>query len=295
MQNLSHPRSHVWRGRWNERDFNLGTEKAICGANVELQQLHDLLKIVVDSGQPKFVMIQGDFGVGKTALVKRFLAESLEKNPALMLGQAACERETESNGLVPFSQLFVSLLKISIQREVVSASPSEFVSETAPAWLDILGMEVAEKDFEVAHKPPEYEEAVSDHALDSTTIRNRSGGVNVAAESIQVNGDVVGRDKIVANVTNIYADGHQLRGGRTYTPDQVFVQYLNALHKLLGNLPVIAFVDDLQWADTSSLNLLAHLDRFFRDRAVLFICTYRPVEAMEMGSNAHSSAMCLPS
>jgi predicted ATPase len=46
------------------------------------------------------------------------------------------------------------------------------------------------------------------------------------------------------------------------------------------------FIDDLHWADASSLGLLFHLARYLQDRAVLFVCTYRPVAAMETGPNA---------
>ena len=261
-------------------------KKPFVGRTSELQQLRDSLELVMGNKQPKFVMIQGDFGVGKTALIEHFLTESLERNSTLLLGRAGCQRETENNGLVPFSQLLVRLLKTSIQQEVVVGSPSEFINEIAPAWSDILGDEIAEKDFAATVKNSEYGADNSNHTPDNVAGWNRSGGVNVTAESIQVSGDVVGRDKIVANIVNIYTGSRQPGSGKTYTPDQVFEQYSNALRKLSADLPVIAFIDDLHWIDTSSLNLLAHLDRFLRDRAVLFICVYRPVEALETGPNA---------
>lgn len=72
----------------------------------------------------------------------------------------------------------------------------------------------------------------------------------------------------------------------TFSQENVFVQFTNTLSKLAKKRPIIAFVDDLHWADASSLSLLFHLARNLENHAVLFVCTYRPVAAMESSRNA---------
>jgi oligopeptide transport system substrate-binding protein len=48
--------------------------------------------------------------------------------------------------------------------------------------------------------------------------------------------------------------------------------------------PVLLIVEDAQWADSGSLNLLRYLIQQIRERPVLFLMTYRPVEPAEAPS-----------
>ena len=48
----------------------------------------------------------------------------------------------------------------------------------------------------------------------------------------------------------------------------------------------VIFIDDLQWADASSLRLLFHLARNLEERAMLVLGAYRPVQALETGPKA---------
>jgi tetratricopeptide (TPR) repeat protein len=70
-----------------------------------------------------------------------------------------------------------------------------------------------------------------------------------------------------------------------FSQENLFVQYTNAVSRLAQDQPVIAVVEDLHWADASSLHLLFHLARNLQNRAVLFVCTHRLVELQKTGSN----------
>jgi len=72
----------------------------------------------------------------------------------------------------------------------------------------------------------------------------------------------------------------------SFSQENVFVQFTNALARIAKTQPVIVFIDDLHWADGSSLSLLFHLAQYLQNCPVFFISAYRPVEAMETGSNA---------
>jgi len=89
-------------------------------------------------------------------------------------------------------------------------------------------------------------------------------------------------------ITGGLSDLEESRTHRTgsFTQENVFVQFSNTLYQMAKRQPVIVFIDDLHWADGSSLNLLFHLSRYLQDCSVFFIFAYRPVEAMEIGSNA---------
>jgi predicted ATPase len=202
------------------------------GRETELQQLHQALRSVISSGKPQFVLIQGDFGVGKTALVEHFLAQVTAQKPSILIGQGKCAMETELGGLIPLSQLLASLTEKGVQRGVVIGDLWKFVKEVAPAWIDIFTV----------------------------------GAASAAVKTVE--------------------EGKKLLGHSAYSQENVFVQFTNALSRLAEKQPVVTFIDDLQWADASSLRLLFHLARYLQDHAVLFVCTYRPVEAMETSPNA---------
>ena len=79
-----------------------------------------------------------------------------------------------------------------------------------------------------------------------------------------------------AVIKTVEQSGKLLSNQPSFTQQNVYVQFTNALGRLAEKQPVVAFIDDLHWADSSSLGLLFHLACYLQDRAVLFLCTYRP-------------------
>lgn len=60
-----------------------------------------------------------------------------------------------------------------------------------------------------------------------------------------------------------------------FTENQIFMQFTNAIGELAEDQAVVLFIDDLHWADESSLKLSFHLMNNLVDKAVMLICTYR--------------------
>jgi len=258
------------------------------GREAELMELHDFFSTAINGQQPMFVLVQGDVGVGKTSLVEHFLAKIQRPNDQNLIpfiGRAKCAMESEGSGLIPFSQLLSSLLvDEGAQAYFKSWDASEFLKETAPAWLDILSLGTASRMRTSGGKTPEADRGASGHTVDFAGGVSRSGGIDINSKSVQVSGDVVGRDKINANTTNITNIYGQSRN--SYKQDQVFIQFANALSRLAEKQIIVAFIDDLQWADASSLRLLFHLSRNLHDVPILFICTCGPAVALSANPNA---------
>jgi ABC-type oligopeptide transport system substrate-binding subunit len=59
---------------------------------------------------------------------------------------------------------------------------------------------------------------------------------------------------------------------------QLFEQYTQVLRTLAAQRPLLLILDDLQWADTASINLLFHLGRRVGDSRILILGAYRPSE-----------------
>ena len=70
-----------------------------------------------------------------------------------------------------------------------------------------------------------------------------------------------------------------------FAEENVFTQFTNAIARLAERRPIVVFIDDLHWADESSLRLLFHLQRNLTGGAVLFLCTYRPQITSGTGAN----------
>jgi predicted ATPase len=202
------------------------------GREPELGQLRVYLSTVVSSHFPKVVLIQGDVGVGKTALIDHFLAEISTEDSPYLIGRGKCSLENEAEGLIPFSEILAGLSAQGGHKGAVPQNVRDFVIAVAPAWLDLV-----------------------------------TGGIA---------GAVV---KTVEEVRKQFKP-------HSFSQESVFAQFTNAITLLSEKQPVVIFIDDLHWADESSLRLLFHLANHLENRAVLLIGTYRPVEAMETGQHA---------
>jgi tetratricopeptide (TPR) repeat protein len=60
---------------------------------------------------------------------------------------------------------------------------------------------------------------------------------------------------------------------------QVFQQYINFLEQFSQRTPLVLMIDDVHWADTSSVNLLFAAARELQRHRILFIVAYRPDDA----------------
>lgn len=207
--------------------------KNFIGREKELAILKKSWQLVSSENKAKFILIQGDFGSGKTVLVTKFLHD-LGKEKAL-IGTAQCALESKDNGLVPFVQLIESISKQTKKIQTSFSGMVGLIAEIAPAWIDVF----------------------------------TAGAATNIAEATS---------KTVKAGTNLYS-------GSKITLDNIFVQFTNFLKHITKNRPTAIFIDDIHWADTSSLGLIFHLSRYLQDRSILFILTFRPVEGLETGAN----------
>ncbi|MFQ5596321.1 MAG: ABC transporter substrate-binding protein, partial [Anaerolineae bacterium] len=59
---------------------------------------------------------------------------------------------------------------------------------------------------------------------------------------------------------------------------RIFEQYTDVLQALAAQQPLLLVLDDLQWADRASINLLFHLARRIHDSRILIVGAYRPAD-----------------
>jgi len=81
-----------------------------------------------------------------------------------------------------------------------------------------------------------------------------------------------------------------------FSENQIFMQFTNALSELTEKQGAILFIDDLQWADESSLKMLFHIMNNIVDRPILLLCTYRTYDIQNsphtnIFNNIHSNLL----
>ena len=209
---------------------------AFVGRSSELQQFRAFLDDVVQCQDPRFVFVSGDYGIGKTVLVERFLSQVAATLPSIVIAQGKCAMETESSGLVPFAQILRGLARQQsgpkqLADKLKDARMWEFLTKVAPAWLDIVTAGVA-----------------------GAVVTTAEAGAKLVKPS--------------------------------FSSENTFVQFTNALAELTDDRTALVFIDDLHWADESSLRLLFHIANNLTDRAVMFLIAFRPVEGLQTGHNA---------
>jgi predicted ATPase len=58
--------------------------------------------------------------------------------------------------------------------------------------------------------------------------------------------------------------------------ERIFEEYTDVLTEISRTSPLLLILDDLHWADTSSINLLFHLGQRLTKTPILILCAYRP-------------------
>jgi oligopeptide/dipeptide ABC transporter ATP-binding protein len=75
-----------------------------------------------------------------------------------------------------------------------------------------------------------------------------------------------------------------------FSPENVFIQFSNSVYSLAKRQPILIFIDDIHWADQSTLRLLFHFAHYLGNQAaiqgVIIIVAYRPVEAEYTSTNS---------
>ena len=84
------------------------------------------------------------------------------------------------------------------------------------------------------------------------------------------------------------ADDARQLADRKGNKEKLVQQYVQILKTMSEKHPLVLFVDDLHWADDSSIYLLFQLAREIQDRRILILGTYRPTDIQAArGEKAH--------
>ncbi len=226
------------------------------GRKNQLDRLQQALQTAA-SGHAQIVFIAGEAGSGKTSLANEFIREQAGHDPQLIVATGQCNAQTGAGDpYLPFRQVLTALTsdaepeRSSANREQPqrSALLREFVRVSSQTLIqlgpDLIGIFVPGGSL-LARLP--------------TLIATNSKLADKIAERVAPKQD---RPEPKANPE--------------LDQEKIFEQYAAVLRALCTERTLILMLDDLQWADSGSLNLLFHIARELTEARLLLIGTYRP-------------------
>ena len=229
-------------------------EAHFVGREQELAQLNAFLDRTL-TGQGQVVFVVGGPGRGKTALVDEFTRQALERDAKLV---AATGSGNAYSGIgdpyLPF-------------REILG----QLTGDVETRWAaGAIGRTQAQRLWE--WMPYTVQALVS---TGPDLIDTFIPGQSVMARSAAAAGEGASWLAQLGVLVAIKSAGQR---PVDFQQSDLFEQYAKVMLALTRQGPPLLVLDDLQWADTGSINLLFHLGRRLQDSRILIVGVYRPVE-----------------
>jgi tetratricopeptide (TPR) repeat protein/predicted Ser/Thr protein kinase len=211
------------------------------------------------SGKGQIMFVEGEAGSGKTALIQEFARRSQETHSDLIVASGRCNAHTGvGDPYLPFIEV-LGLLSGDVEAR----------------WS--AGIIAKEHALRLWNLLPLTAEAIANKGPDLINIF-------VPGAELVTRGEVFSSaraawlyplKKIVENKAKLPADV-------MLQQSNLFEQFMRVLEVLAKQKPLLLVLDDLQWMDAGSANLLFHLGRRIKGSRVMIIGSFRPSE-IDMG------------
>jgi len=222
----------------------------------ELEQLDAFLQRAL-AGQGQVCFVTGEPGSGKTTLVTEFARQAQEQHGDLVVAIGQSDAQTGAGDpYLPF-------------REVLGQLTGDVESELARGAIT---PENANRLRKVLHLSVEALLAVGPDLIGIFVP-----GVGLATRVAAFAAEKVGWLDKLEKLTGRPRES-AVSGDTGIQQNQIFEQYTNVLKALAAEQPLMLLLDDLQWADSASIELLFRLGRRIGESRILIVGTYRPDE-----------------
>lgn len=226
----------------------------------ELSVLHAFLERAL-AGSVGMAFIIGGPGQGKTALMGEFTRQALDAHPDLLAAAGICSAISGAgNAYMPFCHM-LSMLTGDVEDRWATGSISRTHARRLWSTLPVVIPTLLEKGPSLVGK-----------LLSGEVLLNRMKSA------------LIDQPEWLAGLQELIERKQMGRGDL----DQRFLfdQYSELLNAVASRQPLVLLLDDFQWADMASLDLLFYLARRLAGAKVpiLFVCAYRPEEITSAGA-----------
>ncbi len=227
------------------------TPRAFVGRQREITQLKTHLTAALN-GNGRIIFIVGEAGCGKTTLMAEFARDALKMYPHLIVAGGNCEAYAGAeNPYLPFRDV-LSLLTCDV--DTLGRTPLLTQDQMRRLWAML----------------PYVAQSLIDHGPDLLDVF-----ISPARLHRRVMEHPLATDSCRAKLAALAAQ-HSRSGEAPQR--KLFEQYIQTLRSLANRQPLLLLLDDLQWIDRASADLLLYLVRRLAGCPILLLCTFRPSE-----------------
>ncbi len=240
-------------------------EQAFVARERELGQLQAHLQQALE-GRGKVVLISGEAGSGKSALVHEFARRAQQACAELVVAVGSCNAQTGlGDPYLPFREV-LRLLSGDVEADLADNVVN---AENANRLRGLL-LNTAQVLMEVS---PDLV------GLLLSGIPGAALAARIGTLLAKKAGWAKRLDKPTEGEAALHIDPGLDQG-------RIFEQYTAALHALAKQHPLLIALDDVQWADAASVGLLFHLGREISPARILLVAAFRPDE-VALGRAGH--------
>jgi len=232
----------------------------------ELLRLDGFLELAL-AGRGRVVFVTGDAGSGKTALVQAFARRAQDRHAKLLVAAGTCNAYTGiGDPYSPFRQILGLL-----------------TGDVEAGWA--AGVITRERARRLWHALPLTVRAMVEHGPDLIDTFIPRGALldrsttfgQTPLENGRGDASSDGRRWLI-HLNELLARSPHGPGAAGPQQLAIFEQYTRVLQAVARDVPLVLFLDDVQWADAGSINLLFHLGRQLVGSRILVLGAYRPEE-----------------
>ncbi len=228
---------------------------SLVGRETELARLGHFLDRAME-GHGTVAFLKGEAGTGKTVLSKEFCARALAAHPELVSATGYCDSHTGvGDPYHPFREI-LSLLTGDVDAHWMAGSMSTTHAERLWSLLPVTIGAVLDSG------PDLLDTFVSSRALASRASAFGPLGAKFAP--------------VLNGLPN-----HRVEASPGTRQTALFDQYARVLRRIAMHHPLLLVLEDLQWADSGSIDLLFQLGRHLDGTRILLVGLYRPSEVSQ--------------
>jgi tetratricopeptide (TPR) repeat protein len=235
-------------------------ETEFLGRDEEINQLLDNLEKARNK-HGNITFITGEAGIGKTRLAVELLKQKQELNFEFLMGQCIYREGTDP--YLPFIDMFKGYL--SSHPYLAKAIQTSFKSSDNVIF-DFYSVE--KERYSPTNAKEQRYSSQSEKKVKKSTKSGRKR-VGKYSNDIEKNSNEFG----INNGRSEYVDQQIVEG-----KNRMFETVLRMIIGISKKQPLIIFIDDVHWADESSLHLLHYLARNIKKQPILIVCAYRTEE-----------------
>jgi predicted ATPase/DNA-binding XRE family transcriptional regulator len=209
------------------------------------------------AGHSRIVFVSGEAGRGKTSLLAEFARQAQLSRPDLIVAAGVCSSAQGDIG-EPYLPFRDALALLTGDLETAMAAGVVLPEQARRLWAFLPSTIRAIVD----HGPSLLMTLVPGAALAKRVARYATGQPDWLVQLQEV------------------INRQQARSGQL-EQNQLFEQLRQVLQTLATQQPILLLLDDLQWIDTASLNLLFHLGRRFERSRIMLLGAYRASEVSD--------------